>query len=135
MTLLFIWNISGQLTHSIRDVVQGMRKTRTGSLPEPLKTTKDMSPEIVSIVSQYNKTIDRLEQAIQKEKEETASRQQAEIRMLEARINPHFIYNTLDTVNWMAIDKEEYDMSNAISSLATILRYAISNSNKIVMLF
>ncbi len=132
VTLLFIWNISGQLTHSIRDVVQGMRKTRTGSLPEPLKTTKDMSPEIVSIVSQYNKTIDRLEQAIQKEKEETASRQQAEIRMLEARINPHFIYNTLDTVNWMAIDKEEYDMSNAISSLATILRYAISNSNKIV---
>ena len=132
VTLLFIWNISGQLTHSIRAVVQGMRRTRSGSLPEPLSTTEDMSPEIVSIVSQYNRTIDRLEQAIQKEKEETASRQQAEIRMLEARINPHFIYNTLDTVNWMAIDKEEYDMSNAISSLATILRYAISNSNKIV---
>ena len=132
VTLLFIWNISGQLTHSIHVVVQGMRRTRTGSLPEPLSTTEDMSPEIVSIVSQYNRTIDRLEQAIQKEKEETASRQQAEIRMLEARINPHFIYNTLDTVNWMAIDKEEYDMSNAISSLATILRYAISNSNKIV---
>ncbi|MCR4938619.1 MAG: histidine kinase [Treponemataceae bacterium] len=132
VTLSFIWNISGQLTHSISAVVEGMGRTRKGSLPEPLSMTKDMSPEIINIVSQYNRTIDRLDQAIQREKEENASRQQAEIRMLEARINPHFIYNTLDTVNWMAIDKEEYDMSNAISSLATILRYAISNSNKIV---
>lgn len=132
ITLLFIWNISGQLTHSIRDVVHGMRKTKDGSLPDAVSIDRDMPPEIVSIVSQYNKTIARLETAIQKEKEETESRQQAEIRMLEARINPHFIYNTLDTVNWMAIDKEEYDMSNAISSLANILRYAISNSNKIV---
>lgn len=132
ITLLFIWNISGQLTHSIRDVVQGMRRTKEGSLPDAVSIDKDMPPEIVSIVSQYNKTIARLEIAIQKEKEETENRQQAEIRMLEARINPHFIYNTLDTVNWMAIDKEEYDMSNAISSLANILRYAISNSSKIV---
>lgn len=132
ITLLFIWNISGQLTSSIRDVVHGMRKTKEGSLPDAVSIDSTMPPEIVSIVSQYNKTIARLEKAIQKEKEETESRQQAEIRMLEARINPHFIYNTLDTVNWMAIDKEEYDMSNAISSLANILRYAISNSNKIV---
>ncbi len=132
ITLLFIWNISGQLTHSIRDVVHGMRKTKDGSLPDAVSIDKDMPPEIVSIVTQYNRTIARLEKAIQKEKEETENRQQAEIRMLEARINPHFIYNTLDTVNWMAIDKEEYDMSNAISSLANILRYAISNSNKIV---
>lgn len=132
ITLLFIWNLSGQLTHSIREVVHGMRKTKEGSLPDEVTIEKDMPPEIVSIVTQYNKTIERLEVAIQKEKEETENRQQAEIRMLEARINPHFIYNTLDTVNWMAIDKEEYDMSNAISSLANILRYAISNSSQIV---
>lgn len=130
--LVIIWNISGPLTSSIREVVRGMRRTRNGSLPDTLAITDDMPPEVEIIAMQYNRTIERLEAAIEKEKEETANRQQAEIRMLEARINPHFIYNTLDTVNWMAIDKEEYDMSNAISSLATILRYAISNSNKTV---
>src|SRR5690606_22009806 len=46
--------------------------------------------------------------------------------------NPHFLYNTLDTINWMAIEKNEFDISNAITSLATILRYAITNSNEMV---
>lgn len=40
------------------------------------------------------------------------------------------MYNTLDTINWMAIKQEEYDISNAINSLAQILRYAISNYNE-----
>ena len=48
---------------------------------------------------------------------------------MEAQINPHFLYNTLDTINWMAIDKDEFDISNAINSLATILRYAIADSS------
>ena len=56
----------------------------------------------------------------------------AEIKELEAQINPHFLYNTLDTINWMAIDREAYDVSNAIGSLAYILRYGINNSNGIV---
>ena len=52
--------------------------------------------------------------------------------MLEAQINPHFLYNTLDTINWMAIDRDEYDISNSISALAVILRYGINNSNGVV---
>lgn len=36
----------------------------------------------------------------------------------------------MDTINWMAIDKNEFDISNAINSLANILRYAIVNSNE-----
>ena len=52
-----------------------------------------------------------------------------EFQALQAQINPHFLYNVLDTINWMAIDRDEYDISNAIGALATILRYAIVNSN------
>ena len=52
--------------------------------------------------------------------------------MLEAQINPHFLYNTLDTINWMAIDHDAYDVSNAITSLARILRYGIEGSNQVV---
>ncbi len=51
---------------------------------------------------------------------------------MEAQINPHFLYNTLDTINWMAIDKDEYEISNSITSLASILRYGIDNSNAVV---
>ena len=54
---------------------------------------------------------------------------------LKSQVNPHFLYNTLDTINWMAIDKDEYDISNNITALASILRYGINNSNGVVKIY
>ncbi len=69
--------------------------------------------------------IDRMKKSVVRQKN-------AEIAALEAQINPHFLYNTLDTINWMAIDKDEYEISNMITTLARILRYGISDSNGVV---
>lgn len=51
----------------------------------------------------------------------------AEIRFMEAQINPHFLYNTLNSLNWMALEKSDTIMSKALTELASILRYSISN--------
>lgn len=69
--------------------------------------------------------MDKYKKSVEKQKN-------AEIAALEAQINPHFLYNTLDTINWMAIDRDEYEISNMIATLARILRYGISDSNGIV---
>ena len=74
-------------------------------------------------------TLIALKDVLAKERESNEIKRRAEITALEAQINPHFLYNTLDTINWMAIDKDECEISNAINTLATILRYAITNSN------
>ena len=58
------------------------------------------------------------------------SRRDAEIRALEAQINPHFLYNTLDSINWMAIEREQYDISRMVRNLGVILRYSINKSNQ-----
>ena len=62
----------------------------------------------------------------------SARQKDGEITALEVQINPHFLYNTLDTINWMSIDAGQYEISNAIGALARILRYGIDNSNGIV---
>ena len=111
-----------------------MQRTDEAGIPARLPRNREMLSEIDVIAKQYNHTIDDLEKALLREKTETENSRKAEIRMLEAQINPHFIYNILDTVNWIAIEKDEYDISNAISTLAAILRYAISNSDKPVTL-
>lgn len=130
IVLILIWRISGQLTYYIEHVVRKMKETTDGNIPIQIDVSDRMPREVEIIANQYNQTIEKLEIAIRKEKQEAENRQQAEIKMLEAQINPHFLYNTLDTINWMAIDKDEFDISNAINALATILRYAISDSNK-----
>ena len=132
--LFIISKISGKLTRDIDDIVEGMQRTDEASIPARLPRKGEMLSEIDVIAKQYNRTIDDLEKALLREKTEAENSRKAEIRMLEAQINPHFIYNILDTVNWIAIEKDEYDISNAISTLASILRYAISNSDKPVTL-
>ena len=57
---------------------------------------------------------------------------QAQIRALESQINPHFLYNTLDAINWMALDKEEDEISRMIGNLGFILRYTMNQSNAMV---
>jgi len=59
----------------------------------------------------------------------------AEIRALEAQINPHFLYNTLDSINWMAIEKEEYEISKMLRNLGVILRYSINKSNQMATIW
>jgi sensor histidine kinase YesM len=57
---------------------------------------------------------------------------QQELMTLQAQLNPHFLYNTLDTVNWLANDIGADSISKIIKSLAQILRYSIGKKGNIV---
>lgn len=54
------------------------------------------------------------------------SKRLAEIRAIEAQVNPHFLYNTLNSLNWIALENDDTVMSEALTDLAGILRYSIS---------
>ncbi len=129
VTILLLWELSRQLINSINTVVSSMRVAGAGDLSTRIEISEKMSLEIENVALQFNETLGKLVCALEKEKEATDKQRKAEIRALEAQINPHFLYNTLDTINWMAIDRGEFDISNAIGSLANILRYAITDSN------
>lgn len=123
-----------QLTKSINHLVEVMRSIKNGKLDAKVNINQKMPVEIAVIAQNFNRMIEQIQTLINKVKDVTNKKKDAEIRALEAQINPHFLYNTLDTINWMAIDEEEYQISNAISSLAQILRYGINMSNKTVNL-
>jgi two-component system sensor histidine kinase YesM len=128
---LTVW-LSRRLVSSVKKVTEAMYTVSTGNLETKVNIEKQMPLEIEFIALQFNDMLVKLYEAIKKENEAKERQLDAEIRALEAQINPHFLYNTLDTINWMAINKEDYDISNAINSLAMILRYAITNSNATV---
>jgi two-component system sensor histidine kinase YesM len=124
MTLVVLMStgLSANLVKSVHYVTGRMKQARNGDLSVRAEKDKAMPAEIETIADAFNDMMKKLNVALTKQ-------QEAQIAALEAQINPHFLYNTLDTINWMAIDKDEYDISNAISALANILRYAIVNSN------
>ncbi|SFB27067.1 two-component system, sensor histidine kinase YesM [Cohnella sp. OV330] len=51
---------------------------------------------------------------------------EAELRALQAQINPHFLYNTLDTINWLAISRDADDISHMIESLSDYFRLSLN---------
>lgn len=114
-----------RMTGSIRRVVETMRRAGKGDLTIRVAADQTRPTEIEVIAEEFNAMMDKMKKSVETQKN-------AEIAALEAQINPHFLYNTLDTINWMAIDKDEYEISNMIATLANILRYGISDSNGIV---
>ena len=132
VVLCLIVTLTRNLMGSINRLVETMKIAGKGKLSVRAVWDDKTPTEIRTIETQFNIMLDKLERSVEKEKEANEKQKNAEIMALEAQINPHFLYNTLDTINWMAIDKDEYEISNSITSLASILRYGIDNSNAVV---
>ena len=125
---------SSNLSASITRIVGVMEQVQQGDLAARVAVDHRMPLEISRIGTQYNQAMDQCVEAMEKERQASEKLRNAEILALESQINPHFIYNTLDTINWMAIEDENYEISDAIGAFASILRYSCMDSNAIVPL-
>ena len=130
--LSIIYLITKRLTQSIDTVVHAMNTAGRGELSVRIQKNRTMPLEMEKIADNFNLMIQEINELIEDVHAASIKQKNAEITALEAQVNPHFLYNTLDTINWMAIDKNEFEISNAINALARILRYSIDNSNGVV---
>ncbi|WP_242847655.1 cache domain-containing sensor histidine kinase [Niameybacter massiliensis] len=119
-----------QIDKSIKNVVKGMEQVQEGNLEVVVPVESE--DEIGHIAQTFNIMTTKVKGLIEEVKIATDKQKNAEIRALEAQINPHFLYNTLDSINWMAIEKDEYEISTMIRNLGVILRYSVNKSNQMV---
>lgn len=124
--------ISNRLTRSIIRIVKAMKIAEKGELSFRIEEYGNMSIEFIKIAEQFNHMMGKINELLEEVKMASIKQKNAEIAALEAQINPHFLYNILDTINWMAIEREQYEISNTINSLGKILRYGIDKSNSMV---
>lgn len=136
--MLLLYTIH-RLEHSVTKISVGIKKYVPGG--DCIDADIEQSNELYSIVRQFNNMADRNNDLIEELKNKgteiervTNQRRKAELKALEAQINPHFLYNTLDSINWMAIDNDEMEISNMISSLGSLMRYSVTNIDTIVAL-
>lgn len=119
-----------QINSSVDCVIGGIREVQGGNLDVQVQV--ECHDEIGKIADNFNSMTIKVKKLIREVKTATDKQKNAEIRALEAQINPHFLYNTLDSINWMAIESGEYEISKMIRNLGIILRYSVNKSNSIV---
>ena len=122
-----IYRVTRPVMNSVDSIVDAMGKMEQGDFGTRLEVKDRDSAEIRRISSGFNEMVLRTSMLINRVKESALEQKNAEISALEAQIDPHFLYNTLDTINWKAIESEQYEISDMLGALADILRYAVKN--------
>lgn len=115
---------------SVQTIISGILKVKEGNLKAKIEL--HCEDELGQIAENFNAMTERVATLVDEVKEVTRKQKNAEIKALEAQINPHFLYNTLDSINWMAISRGEDEISEMIRNLGVILRYSVNKSNSLV---
>lgn len=89
--------------------------------------------EIGLIGMEYNQMASNIKMLVDQVYKLEIAQKQAEIEFLKMQINPHFLYNSLDTISWMAISRNSMEISEMAIALADLLRATIKNRNFITV--
>jgi sensor histidine kinase YesM len=90
--------------------------------------------EIAVLGKNYNKMIDRLQETIARLHEEQQRKEEARFQALQAQINPHFLFNTLNSIKWMAMLSGAEHVSQMITKLGKLLQYTMKVEREVVTL-
>lgn len=132
IVLFIIYGVSKRMSRYITDIVNTMNKVQSGKMSAKVGIHSGEKNEISQIAMHFNVMMNTVNEQMQTIRESGERQKEAELRALEAQINPHFIYNTLDSINWLAIENDQPEISAMLSRFGQILRYQIQKSNKIV---
>ncbi|OXS54435.1 sensor with HAMP domain protein [Cohnella sp. CIP 111063] len=94
----------------------------------------DYKNEFGRLFQGYQKLMQRIEELYGNLEVQYEKRREAEIKSLQVMINPHFLYNSLDQVNWVAITAGQSKISAMLSQLGQLFRLALSNTGRLVPL-
>lgn len=138
ITVIFISHItSKKITDPIYDITKAMNKFEKGEWPDKLEAKTD--DELKYLITSFNKMIYNMRNLIEqiyKEEEENKKLElesvQTQLDLLQSQINPHFIHNTLNTINYLAIKNNQSEIREMIQSFNSLLRQSISTNKKFI---
>jgi two-component system sensor histidine kinase YesM len=130
--LLFIATRTSEIiTKPVKKLIDDLRSFQKGKKKEGLSTLNEKD-EIYELEVTYNQMIEEIIRLIDENNTEMENKRKLELYALQMQINPHFLYNTLDTIAWLAKLKNEKDIENLVLSLAKFFRLSLHKGDKFI---
>jgi two-component system sensor histidine kinase YesM len=119
--LVFAYFILGRLVGPVKNLLALMRSVGAGNFD--VQVVVDTKDEFSILLHHFNRMNDRIRILIRENYESKLKEKEAEIQALNMQMNPHFLYNTLNVMNWIAIENDQRDLSKMLVNLSKMLHY------------
>ena len=122
--------VSMHLTHRITELLKKMKKAQQGDLNQ--KVAIEGTDEIAEIQINFNRMLDSMKELMEERYRMGIEIKHAELRALQAQINPHFLYNTLELINWKASTYDVVEVDELIKLLAKFYKLSLSQGRDVI---
>lgn len=120
------------MVDAIHHIVSGMKDVSKGK--KKVNIHVERQDELGFLADSFNDMTSEIEVLVEDIHSEQLTRKEVELKALQAQINPHFLYNTLETINWHAQLKGAPEISEMVTALSSIMEATIGRDNKLISL-
>ena len=120
--------ISNIVTKPLRQVSEAIRKFSTGDFEQQVVVTTD--DEVGEVAKCFNRMVGDIKTLIEENYVITLKEKESELTALQSQINPHFLYNTLDSLYWQATEAENDEIAESILALSQLFKLVLSRGTK-----
>lgn len=127
LTALLSILVSRGITRPIRFLSRAMENFGQGNFD--INCQVDSEDEIGRLSHTFNQMVMDMNSLVNTVYEQKVMKQEAQMKSLQMQINPHFLYNTLDTINWMARIRHVDEIGDMVAALSNMMRYSLEKKS------
>lgn len=128
--IYMIYFLSHHITHPMDRMLSAVKKLEQGGLGEQMEGEQMPNAEFEVLMEAFNQMSSEVKYLVQVAYQEKLARKDAKIMALQSKINPHFLNNTLEMMNWQARMAGDVTVSKMIEALGTLLNYSMDRSDR-----
>ncbi len=121
--------ISGRITLPLKRLLRAIHRIGEGNFDSKIEPTGTM--ELNVIIHKFNQMNDKIHTLIEENYKTQLKEMEAELKALNFQFNPHFLYNTLNIINYLAIENKQKLISNMLVDLSEMLEYTAKNPGRV----